>query len=345
MNSAQLMAPAIRSAVDQWVQSSSLEERVVAMSDPATLGKALGSSVELLLDVEKDQVDTIRRHALRSPFTHLPAVFEPGSLAETPQGFLYVPDVEGSVAGRAAALAAHAFLRLETISYGSENDGALFVNLVALAGEGRMPDKSKDKMRGHTDAVSFPFSGDTDPSYPRIAPSPDFVTLVGLKNPNEVGTTVMPLDAILAKLEAQEIAELKKPQYSIQSQDTFKVGILDELGQALTLLNVPLLKDALETTHVRFSHRNVSSPDDHSPGALAAEKFKEACEQVAQAVVVAPGDVLLVSNRICLHGRGLVGDEVGGNARWLLRTYALDTTGLEDVRRHYDDRPAHVLYP
>ena len=345
MNLAQLMAAAIRSVVDLWMESTSFDERVAALADPAALSGHLGASVERLLDVPVGHADAVRRHALGSAVTHLERVFPPGALAETPQSFLYVPDLDGTLAGRAAALAAHAFLHLETISYGSENDGALFVNLVALPGEGRMPEKSKDKMRGHTDAVTFPFSGETHPSNPRIAPSPDFVTLVGLRNPNAVGTTVMPLDAILSKLNPDEIAELKKAQYSIQTQDTFKTGILDELGHALTLLDVPLLKDAPNTTHVRFSHRNVSSSEDYPLGEQAAKKFKEACEEVAEAVVVAPGDVLLVSNRICLHGRGVVGEAVGGEARWLLRTYALDTTDLDELRRHYDDRPLHVLYP
>lgn len=186
---------------------------------------------------------------------------------------------------------------------------------------------------------------DTNASNALIAPSPDVVTLVGLRFPNAVGTTVMRLDAILSKLKPHEIAELKKPQFSIQTQDIFKTGILDELRHALTLLDVPLLKATSGKTHGRFSHRNVSSSEEYPLGEQAAEEFKEACEQVAKAVVVAPGDVLLVSNRICRHGRGVVGEAVGGEAYWLLRTYVLDTTGLDEGRRHHDDRPLHVLYP
>jgi L-asparagine oxygenase len=345
VNSAQLLSTAVRSVVAHWIEATTYEEKAAAFEDTAAIGQELGAAVDESLAASGVAPDVVSKKTLSAACTHLKDVFKLGELPETPQDFLYVPDVNGTFAGRAAALAIHSFLKLETISYGSENDGELFVNLVPMPGEGRIPDKSKDKMRGHTDAVSFPFSGETDESHPRIAPSPDFVTLVGIRNPNSVGTTVMPLGEILARLSPGDISELKLAQYDISSQDTFIRGLISELGKTHTLLNAPVLKVVEDMTLVRFSHRNVNPPEDYQPGKQAIERFKAACELVASSVVVGPGDLLLVSNRTCLHGRGIVGEDVGGEARWLLRTYALDTTGLDETRRHGGDRPVHVLYP
>lgn len=136
-----------------------------------------------------------------------------------------------------------------------------------------------------------------------------------------------------------------EPQYDVSSQDTFVVGLIAELGKTHTLLNAPVLRVVEDTTQVRFSHRNVIAPEDYSASEQAIASFKQACELVANSIVVEPGDLLLVSNRTCLHGRGVVGEEVGGIARWLLRTYALDTSNLDEARRHGGDRPLHVLYP
>ncbi|WP_377157877.1 hypothetical protein ACFJIX_03855 [Roseateles sp. UC29_93] len=77
----------------------------------------------------------------------------------------------------------------------------------------------------------------------------------------------------------------------------------------------------------------------------ASDNFAIACNSVSQEVVVKPGDVLVVSNRMGLHGRGEPGGDFGGQTRWLLRTYGLDTAGLDDKKRHMEGRPPHVLYP
>ena len=119
----------------------------------------------------------------------------------------------------------------------------------------------------------------------------------------------------------------------------------DILGDVHTAIDEPLLKDAAIGTIVRFSHSSVSPTEPGGAAEKAAENFAKACSEVAQTVAIQPGDVLLVSNRLCLHGRGEVGGEIGGQSRWLLRTYGLDTSQLDESRRHLGNRPAHVLFP
>lgn len=339
------LATAIRAVLTSWEQATTFEHRTNALACPGELSVVLGKAVEKALDGAGEDPVVVRQEVIAAPFVLLAGVFEPGELPETPEWFTPVPDAGGTQMGRAAAIATHGFLGLETVSYGSENSGELFVSLTAIPGDGKFAHKSQGGLRGHTDAVSFPFKGDFDSSNSRIAPSPDFVTLVGLRNPKGVPTTVMVLHEALAKLSPDDVRELKQGQFSFGSQATFLEGMQDILGAVHTAIDEPVLKDVAFGTIVRFSHSNVFPTDPGGAAQSAADNFEKACLQVAIPVAIEPGDVLLVSNRLCLHGRREVGGDIGGHSRWLLRTYALDTSELDDHRRHLGDWPPHVLYP
>lgn len=339
------LAAAVKAVLDQWQDSTSPEERLASMSNPATLSATLGVAVQAALQRQGHGWAAASAYVLGAPCCHLRGVFDASTLVETPIGFSPLPDTSSTVLGRASALAVHGLLRLETVSYGSENDGHLFVNLVAMPGQGAVPEKSKASMRGHTDAVSFPFNGEDDPEDPRIAPSPDFVTLICLRNPGGVPTRVMSVTDMLARLSAEDIAELKKAQYDIRAQRTFRLGTKRVLGDEHAVLGAPVLKDTERGTYVRYSHSSVIPSEEGGAAARASGRLEAACNEAAVPVVINPGDIVLVNNRLALHGRGEVGDGVGGQSRWLLRTYALDTSGLPPGKRHQRGKPPHVLYP
>lgn len=339
------LAAAIKTVVTAWELGNTFVQREAALADPEKLGGELAICVDEALIAAGEDLAALRQEVLSAPFVALTNVFLPAQLPDTPDWFTPVPEATGTYAGRAAAIAVQAFLGMETVSYGSENSGELFVNLTAIPGDGKFARKSQGKLRGHTDGVSFPFNGETDATNMRIAPSPDVVTLVGLRNPNSVPTTVMVLQDALDKLSPEDIHELKQAQFSIESQTTFLEGMRDILGYVHTTIDEPVLKDAAIGTIVRFSHDNVSPTESDGAAQKAAENFAKACSQVAQGVVIQPGDLLVVSNRLCLHGRGEVGSEIGGQSRWLLRTYGLDTSQLDDSRRHLGSRPKYVLFP
>lgn len=338
------LAPAVKAAVDHWIQTTSPKQQQSEMANPATLGAVLALTVRQSL-LGGQETMALAGYVLGAPFYRLRGAFDPSSLADTPTGFYPIPDSAGTMAGRAAALAIHGMLQLETISYGTENDGNLFVNLVAMPGRGVFADKSKKNLRGHTDGVSLPFNGDDDPQDARIAPSPDLVTLVGLRNPKGVPTKIMSLADVLARLSPGDVDELKKSQYSISSQKTFVQGMKRALGQELVVTDGPILKVVAGRTFVRYSHNTVHPSSPGSRAEEASNNLEAACNQVAIPVVMEPGDILVINNRLSLHGRGRVGDEVGGQSRWLLRTYGLDTSKLPAHKRHGGDTPPHVLYP
>jgi L-asparagine oxygenase len=155
----------------------------------------------------------------------------------------------------------------------------------------------------------------------------------------------MPVRDLLAQLSPADVDELKKPQYSIRSQKTFVQGMKRILGNEHVLIDVPVLKDFAGDTYIRYSHSNVVPSTNEGPAQQASDNLEAACKKVAQSVVIQPGEALIINNRLSLHGRGEAGDEIGGQSRWLLRTYALDTASLPIHKRHVNGSPPQILFP
>ena len=168
---------------------------------------------------------------------------------------------------------------------------------------------------------------------------------MGLRNPNGVPTKVISLADVLARLSPGDVSELKKPQYSISSQKTFVEGMKRIVGQEHVVIDAPALKDVAGGTWVRYSHSKVVASTTAGPAERASNNLEGVCSHIAKSVAVQPGDVLIINNRLTLHGRGEVGDEIGGQSRWLLRTYGLDTSNLPAYKRDLGGTPRHVLFP
>lgn len=199
-------------------------------------------------------------------------------------------------------------------------------------------------MSGHTDGVTFPIRGYRDPLNDRIAPSPDFVCLSSLRNPKKVPTKVMPLDELMKYLSDEHIEELQKPQYIIGSQLTFRDGMVDILGDELEVDDAQLLYAIHGKWWIRFSHSTTQIANlGESTAQEAMNALKDACAHCAVHLALEPGDIVLVNNRTALHGRSEPGEEYGGQTRWLLRTYGLDTSDLDETQRY--DGGSSMLYP
>jgi hypothetical protein len=330
---------AIHGAVSGWMLDNSLESCLSALDHPSQLSSLLLPAVEAYLANVGIELYDVQEHAWTNPLIHLRAVFDVHQdLPETPSAFIPVPDVATTIAARACAVACLAALNSDTVSYGSENDGHLFVNLIVLPGENEFAEKSKGGMRGHTDGVSFPLRGQSHEFDQRVAPSPDFVCLSGLRNPDSTSTTVMPLALVLQQLSDEDIAELTKPQYVIRPQKTFKLGLERMFGKrhplASSMENIQLLFQAGTGYWIRYSHSAGDAGFDSDLPKRALDRFEKACLDCSNSVVISPGDLLVVNNRVGLHGRSEVGGEAGGESRWLLRTYGLDTRDLTSDQRY-----------
>lgn len=340
-----IFSQAVRSAVTEWRAGLTLEQMLDFLGRPVDLGRVLVPLIERELNAQNTSCAEVQAYAWAHPYLKLETVFDPLDLPDTPTDFCPVPEAEGTALARITAIASLAAINSATVSYGSENGGDLFVNLVVFPpGRGRFTVKSADKMSGHTDGVTFPLRGFRDPSDERIAPSPDFVCLSALRNPNEVPTTVMPLEHLMESLTEEHIDELQKPQYIIGSQLTFRDGMVDILGDELEVDDAQLLFAMNGRWWIRFSHSTTQIADIGQKSAQEAmDALKEACAGCVMAVPLKPGDIALVNNRIALHGRSEVGQEYGGKTRWLLRTYGLDVSNIEPGQWH--EGSTFMLFP
>lgn len=332
----QQVAAALKQAVEQAFDQHGLDSCAGVLGDPRVaqpLAEQIPGAQQLVADV------SVYSHAV----LHLEGAFEPQLDCDTPLSFIPVPASPGTVKGALAAAMFNHLLGLDTVSYRSENSGEPFVSLVPQAGKGRTVRKSHDKMRGHTDAVTFPFPGTRDEQFYRVAPAPDWVGLVCLRNPNGVPTRVVPVEPLLKQLSATQLAALREPQFTIGAQGTFKKGMIDILGVE-HIVDGGALLEGDDNFVFRFSHRRVAPGHEASPEAQQALEAIEAyCANNSQAVVLHPGDLLWVNNRRAIHGRGEVGAAFGGQERWLLRTYGIRPDVLAPDQR-YEER-AYQLYP
>ena len=130
----------------------------------------------------------------------------------------------------------------------------------------------------------------------------------------------------------------------LRSQRSFELGTKSAIGKVHMLDGTHVLFDSPEGVWVRYTHTNSTVYDDEDEIAVKAKgEFEAACLGCRESIVLTPGDLLLVNNRKALHGRLPVGEGIGGNTRWLLRSYGLDTSELHDEQRHPSSR--HKLYP
>lgn len=211
-------------------------------------------------------------------------------------------------------------LGIHLCSYQSENDGTLFVHLVPQEGESASANKSRGRLRGHTDAVAMPFPHETG-QFSVGCPSPDLVILACIRNPNSVATRVAPLSTIVGSLERGIIEKLRESCFDIYPQQSFSTPHGYKLGA------VPLLHlDPFDGYKIRFSHSKIVPSDPSDALAIRAlEMLQGAVETSYEDLILRSGDLLLLNNRTAIHGRTVVSkivDQVKFD-RWLMRTYGM----------------------
>ena len=338
------VADCVRQYVAQKIIPLGAREWEQLIYEPSNVWTEHGAQFLAALDHCGLSPTKLSEYVRNEPYLLLSDAFECTNLPMTPQDWGPIPDIPATRAAQAAVVLVAGACGMETVSYGAENAGALFVNLVTLPGTGALQEKSQARMKGHTDAATFPFRGTRDPNFPRIAPAPDVVFLVGLRNVDSVPTVVMPLPSILQRLSSEDVRVLKEPNMILSAQRTFVKGTQAALGETHVLDGASVLHDGPEGVWVRYTHSQSLPFDEDDMTVVDAKKtFEAACLSVAEQVVLKPGDLLLVNNRKALHGRSTVGPEVGGESRWLIRSYGLDCRQLADDQR--GSRKRHILFP
>ncbi|MBD2485597.1 TauD/TfdA family dioxygenase [Planktothrix sp. FACHB-1365] len=168
----------------------------------------------------------------------------------------------------------------------------------------------------HTQSNSgrVPLSWHADLGHLQSKYRPEFLLLLGLRNPAETKTWIAPIEEITEKLQRQSPDSdriLRQSRYRPQSPDSFNYN-----GNLILSKSQPLISTNEEGyDEVVGNLSNIQALDDEAKAAL--ETLKNLLKPpIAKSVILKPGSLLLFNNLRCLHARDAVFSD-----RWLQRVY------------------------
>jgi len=216
------------------------------------------------------------------------------------------PTVPGSVEREAtpgAAVLGMVAMQLgEVIAYRNEKSGALVQNVVPVPGQETQ----------QSNAGSTPLEMHVENAFhPR---RPDYVGLLCVRADHEriAGLQVGCIRRAVHDLPADVRAVLSQPRFTTQAPPSF--GRFDDATAAHAVLTgEPTDPDVQVDFHATYGN------DTDAKNAL--EVLRESMVAVTETLVLRPGDLALVDNRVALHGRTLFTPRYDGRDRWLYRTF------------------------
>ncbi|MFI5547013.1 TauD/TfdA family dioxygenase [Streptomyces sp. NPDC051815] len=279
------------------------------------LASELAEAPHRLID-ERAWIDTARRLSGRLPLRIREEVrdyrFDPGAdgllilrnlpmdpaaLPETPA----VPESVERVPTVPAAVSTLISLCLgEVVAYQAEKSGALVQNVVPIPGrEESQSNAGSTLLELHVENAFHPHR-------------PDFVSLLCLRNDhtNTAGTLVSSIRQALTLLPEHIREVLESPRFVTQPPPSFHAGDAPQHA---------VLEGSRQDPNVRVDFHATSALD---PGAAAAlEALQAAFLDVAAMLILQPGELAFVDNRVAVHGRTSFRPRYDGRDRWLHRTF------------------------
>ncbi|MFD0123632.1 TauD/TfdA family dioxygenase [Streptomyces virginiae] len=238
------------------------------------------------------------------------------------------PTVPGSVQRRATISAAVLTMVAcglgEPLAYLAEKSGALVQDVVPVPGQETF----------HGNAGSVPLSFHTENGF--HPHPPDYVVFLCLRADHDrrAGMRIAGIRQALPHLTPAGRQTLFEPEFITTPPPSFSPDGAGEPSRKPRAV----LSGAVEDPDIRMAQL-VTTP--LTPRAAAAlTEFGRACEASARTLRLTPGDLVVIDNRVTVHGRTAFHPRYDGADRWLQRTYV--TT---DLRRSRDHRPhdGHVL--
>ncbi|MER5484321.1 clavaminate synthase family protein [Streptomyces sp. NPDC002812] len=252
-----------------------------------------------------------------------------GGLPVDQAGLPATPTVPGSVQRQAtipaAVLAMVACGLGEPLAYLAEKSGALVQDVVPVPGQETF----------HGNAGSVPLSFHTENGF--HPHPPDYVIFLCLRADHDriAGMRVAGIRQALPLLTPASREALFASEFVTTPPPSFGPGAAtaDPAAQPR-----PVLSGAVEDPDIRMAQLVTTPLTPRAAAALA--EFGRACEATARTLRLTPGDLVVIDNRVTVHGRTAFHPRYDGADRWLQRTYV--TT---DLRRSRDHRPhdGHVL--
>lgn len=163
---------------------------------------------------------------------------------------------------------------------------------------------------------------------------PDYLGLLCLRSDHErkAKTTIAHVDLIVERFLSSRALEILR-------QPRFRTGIDESYGNlARSPANGPLVTPIFGPAHdlgiiADCDLMRAADPLDHEAEA-ALNELNHAIERARIGVALRPGDLVVIDNRRCCHGRSSFTPRFDGFDRWLLRSFAVtDISRSASVRK------------
>lgn len=223
---------------------------------------------------------------------------------------------------------------LKAASFRDEMGGRLFHMVMPACNSSKSFHRSTKELLYHTEVVNGYFHEENPKKGAPV--SPEFFGLMCLRNPDNIPTKVLPIKKILNKMDSKTIHVLSKPEFSAFSQSSFDAVIETK--------RVPMLvKCESGEFGIRYSSSKFQGITTEAKKALHTFKELLSNSRVDTHLSLSPGDLAIINNRFCLHGRGKIfgTERFDGNDRWMLRVYGYKKNRLGGIV--FDDKKPHVM--
>jgi len=196
----------------------------------------------------------------------------------------------------------------QPFSFLREKDGVIIHSISPVKGreEATANDSSKSDFKPHVECAYFGFR-------------PDFLLLLCLRADAErqAGTLVADIRSALPYLSTWDKAVLRQPLFQVQAPSSFVKGLGGQpWSEPRPVLTGP---DAAPEVCLNLNGMRAVTPGAERTLDLLRSLLES--PGVIESVVLEPGDLLVVDNRKCIHGRTPFSARYDGYDRWLQRAY------------------------
>lgn len=185
----------------------------------------------------------------------------------------------------------------EVFGWQEEQNGRIVHNIVPLK-----QSENTQESTGSSQVIHW----HTDEAFHRY--TSDYLAIACIKNPDQIPTTYCSINSLDLTDNAFDI--LFEPRFIFKKVDSHKSNDRDEVVQSV-------LYGTRHKPFIRIDPYFMEAVDSNSRQAL--DKLIEYINSSLAEAILKPGDILLIDNALCVHGRNPFKASYDGNDRWLKR--------------------------
>ncbi len=189
----------------------------------------------------------------------------------------------------------------EVIAYRDEKYGALVQNVVPV------PSLARSQSNGGSVPLEFHIENAFHPHRPH------YVGLLCLRSDHEgtAGTQICSVRRVLGLIDESDRKILEGPRFVTEAPPSFRSAERTEPH--------PVLVGSPEDPDIRVDFNATVALDEEAGQALA--RLRETMTKAAESLVLGPGELVFVDNRLVVHGRTNFVPRYDGRDRWLHRIF------------------------